>query len=63
MTILVTGATGMVGANLVRLLLEQGEGPLRVLVRRGANRLALEGLPVEIAEGDVEDEASTAAAV
>ncbi len=52
MLTLVTGATGLVGNNVVRLLLELGE-KVRVLARNGAGSRALEGLPVEIAQGDV----------
>ena len=52
MTVFVTGASGHLGANLVRALLERGER-VRVLVRRGSNNAALEGLPVERAEGDL----------
>ena len=55
--ILVTGATGLVGNNVVRLLLARGE-PVRVLVREGADPRPLEGLHVEIAIGDVREEAS-----
>jgi len=51
----VTGATGHVGANLVRALLAQGR-PVRALVHR--DRRALEGLDVEIVQGDVRDPAS-----
>lgn len=54
MVSLVTGATGFVGAALVRRLLAEGAA-IRVLARPRANRRLLEGLPVEIAVGDVTD--------
>jgi len=50
--VVVTGASGHVGANLVRTLLASGQ-PVRVLVRH--DRRALEGLDVEIVTGDVQD--------
>ncbi len=50
--ILVTGATGLVGGNLVRALLEAGK-PVRALVH--TDRRALDGVDVEIARGDVRD--------
>lgn len=52
--ILVTGATGHLGANLVRRLLEDGEA-IRVLMRPGRDNGAMEGLPVERVEGDLRD--------
>ncbi len=58
-TVLVTGATGHVGANLVRALLAQGRR-VRVLVRRQAR--SIEGLPVEAVLGDLLDGASLRAA-
>lgn len=61
MKALVTGATGIVGANLVRELLAHGYS-VRVLVRPGPPRRALLGLPVEVAPGDVLDPASLVAA-
>lgn len=50
--IFVTGATGFVGANLTRLLLEQGYR-VRVLLRAGADETNLAGLPVERFVGDL----------
>lgn len=55
MTTLVTGATGLVGNNVARRLLEEGQN-VRVLVRRGADPRPLAGLDgVEIVHGDVRD--------
>lgn len=54
MPILVTGATGLLGNNIVRLLLEQGQA-VRVLVRATSDPRPLEGLDVERIEGDVRD--------
>jgi dihydroflavonol-4-reductase len=58
---LVTGGTGFVGANVVRALLDAG-ATVRVLARPGGDRRALEGLRVEIAEGDLLDRPSLARA-
>ncbi len=55
MTVAVTGASGHVGANLVRALLEEGRD-VRVLVHNDTK--ALEGLDVEKVEGDLHDEAA-----
>lgn len=52
MTTFVTGASGHVGANLVRELLARGER-VRVLLRRGSNNAAVDGLDVECAYGDL----------
>jgi len=54
---LVTGANGFVGAAVVRALVERGE-PVRALVRPGSNTINLDGLPVEIARGDITDPGS-----
>lgn len=59
MTVMVTGAAGHVGGNLVRALLEQGRD-VRALVR--SDRRALDGLAVEQVEGDVLDPPSLSAA-
>ncbi len=56
-TTLITGATGLVGNNVVRQLLDDGRS-VRVLVRKGCDRRPLEGLDVEIHLGDVRDAAS-----
>ena len=53
--IVVTGASGLVGGNLVRALLAQGR-PVRALVHR--DRRALEGLEVETASADLSDPSS-----
>jgi dihydroflavonol-4-reductase len=55
----VTGGTGFVGANLVRLLLERGFR-VRCLARPGSDRTNLKGLSVEIVEGDLLDSESLA---
>jgi dihydroflavonol-4-reductase len=52
MKALVTGATGFIGANVVRALLER-RYEVRALVRPQADRTALADLPVEIVSGDV----------
>jgi dihydroflavonol-4-reductase len=49
MTVLVTGASGFVGNNLVRALVEQGR-EVRCMVR--SDSAALEGLDVELVQGD-----------
>ncbi len=54
MDILVTGATGFVGNNVARQLVERGRA-VRVLVREGSDPRPLEGLEVEIVHGDVCD--------
>ena len=50
----VTGGTGFVGANLVRLLLEEGYD-VRALARATSRLDNLEGLDVEIVRGDLND--------
>lgn len=55
--IVVTGAPGHLGNNLVRLLLHDGY-QVRCMVLRGESLIPLQGLDVEIVEGDVRDPAS-----
>jgi len=54
MTTLVTGATGFLGNNVVRLLVQR-DARVRVLVRESADGRPLSGLPLEIVRGDVRD--------
>ena len=56
--VLVTGSSGHVGANLVRRLLHDGER-VRVLLRRGSQNQAVDGLDVERAYADIRDLADT----
>ena len=51
---LVTGATGLVGNNVVRQLLASGQ-QVRVMVRGSSDSRPLEGLCVEVVRGDVCD--------
>ena len=51
---LVTGATGLLGNNVVRLLLDSGRR-VRVLVRASSDPRPLDGLDVEVVRGDVRD--------
>lgn len=62
MTTLVTGATGFIGANVVRALLAEGAA-VRVLTRYGSDMRNLAGLPVEIVHGDVRAPVSLRAAL
>ncbi len=59
--ILLTGANGHLGANLLRRLLQDGE-QVRVLLRPHSDNSTVDGLPVERVYGDLRDpEAATAA--
>jgi len=53
----VTGATGFIGASIVRELLRDG-CEVRVLARPGSDRQNLDGLEIEIWEGDLSDRGS-----
>lgn len=61
MPTLVTGGTGLVGNNVVRMLLDQGE-QVRVLARQAGAPRPFSGLNVEIVPGDVRDGASVRSA-
>ena len=52
MRVLVTGATGFLGSHIARTLVAAGHS-VRVLVRPGTSPALLEGLPVELARGDI----------
>jgi dihydroflavonol-4-reductase len=54
MKILITGATGFIGAAVARALLDAGH-QLSVLVRHDSDRINLDGLDVEPAPGDLRD--------
>jgi len=60
--VLVTGATGFVGSGVVRKAIAHGF-TVRVLVRPKSPRANLDGLSVEIAEGDTCDAAALARAM
>jgi dihydroflavonol-4-reductase len=57
MKVFVTGATGFIGASLVRELLREGYS-VRALVRPGSDRRNLAGLDLELWEGDLRDRGS-----
>jgi dihydroflavonol-4-reductase len=58
----VTGATGFVGANLVRLLLDN-QRQVKVLARPGSDHRNFDGLGVTVCEGDLRDRKSLRPAV
>ena len=62
MRILVTGATGLLGNNIVRQLLE-ADYKIRALVRASSDPRPLQGLPVETIEADLRDERPLADAI
>ena len=62
MTTLVTGASGHIGAHVVRHLLAQGRA-VRALVRPTSSLIGLEGLDIELVRGDVLDRSSLQSAL
>lgn len=62
MRVLLTGPDGLLGSNLVRVLLEKGY-EARALVQKGRNSDTLDGLGLEIVRGDIRDRDSLFSAV
>jgi dihydroflavonol-4-reductase len=54
MKVLITGSSGFIGAAVTRAVVAKGD-EVRVLVRPTSNRSNLDGLSVEIVEGDLQD--------
>ena len=63
MTILILGASGMVGGATARGLAAMGAGPVRCLVRDPRRAGGLAGLGVQVAVGDLDDPSGLAEAV
>lgn len=62
MPIFITGGTGFLGVNLVRMLVARGHH-VRVLVREESNRLGLTSDLIEFISGDITDAASIRRAI
>jgi dihydroflavonol-4-reductase len=60
--VFITGASGFLGSAVARELVREGFA-LRALVRHGSPRINLEGLDVEVIDGDMRDEKAVFAAV
>lgn len=59
MKVFLTGATGFIGGNLVRMLLSDGY-EVRALVRSGSDQRNVAGLPLESVTGDLDNEQNLA---
>jgi len=62
MKALVLGATGLLGANLVRALLQKGY-QVRAFKRKTSKTIGIAGLPIEMVDGDLMDHDSIAVAL
>lgn len=62
MKTLVTGTTGFLGAVIARELLNEGR-QVKVLVRRGADLMNIQGLDIEVVYGDLRDAESLKSAL
>jgi dihydroflavonol-4-reductase len=60
-TVLLTGATGLIGSNIAEQLRAAGAG-VRALVRPGSDATAIEALGVEVVRGDITEPADVRAA-
>src|SRR2546425_11317087 len=60
--IVVAGGTGFIGKAIVRELLRRGE-QVAVLSHGGASRVQIDGNPVEVQRGDVQDQVSLVSAL
>lgn len=60
--VLITGATGFIGSHVARMFCEKGID-LCCLVRKGSSLKNIEGLPVELRYGDVEEKAELSKAL
>ena len=61
MRVLVTGASGLLGANVVEFLLDH-DHEVNILIRKSSNTLGLTGLQPKVFYGDLNDKASIVAA-
>lgn len=57
MRVLITGATGFIGSHVARRLIDRGF-EVNALVRKASNTLNIQGLPLNVIYGDLEDQDS-----